>query len=71
MRGFEACGLWNQTVPEDEDLPAHFAAQENIRVGGILEFQMDEYVPCTEAGCEYETFETHVLFNDNFTVSYT
>ena len=71
-RELEACALWpkNDTLPFDnfDNLPEFFAKTEDIRVGGIREIRLQEVAPCAEGECE---FETHVLFNDNFTVSYT
>jgi hypothetical protein len=65
------CELWqeNSTFASFDRLPAHFAEMQDIRVGGIREIYKENIAPCWEGGeCR---FETHVLFNDNFTVSYT
>lgn len=62
MRELDACALWgkNDTLPMVDNLPGHFAKTEDIRIGGIRELRLNQ-----------SGFETHVLFNDNFTVSYT
>ena len=77
MGGLEACNLWEINESDEvlqamngtyENLPEHFSKREYIRLGGIREIRLPVPGPCPGGECE---FETHVLFNDNFTVSYT
>lgn len=72
---FDSCELWNESarvhegIPVDLDnLTSYFADELDIRAGGIR-----QVTRCFQNETEPDlcVFQTEVLFNDNFTVSYT
>ena len=75
LGSFESCQLWEESAKVNEGEPAdlnnlasYFASELNVRVGGIR-----QATRCfeNETNADDCIFRTEVLFNDNFTVSYT
>lgn len=68
----ESCELWdsarNYNVAGLGNLTKYFANELNIRAGGIREMERCLPDPDNPSACNYSV---RVLFNDNFTVSYT
>ena len=75
MMSMESCQLWKESERVHKDIPVdldnltnYFANELDIRVGGIR--QVTRCAP-NQTNPDVCDFQTEVLFNDNFTVSFT
>jgi hypothetical protein len=69
----DSCNLWARAAASDvssnmDNITDYFAEELGVRVGGILEI-----VACDPSDIDPDAcaFETTVIFNDNFTVTFT
>jgi hypothetical protein len=69
----EPCEFWNTTiVPPSNATPGYFADVLGVRVGGIVEFDIEETAPMLDRGLlTSQVYAVTVIFDETDTLTFS